>query len=233
MKPRMFQIKFVSKNLRWIQEIRRKFYDCPQILTIHDDIESCVRENTVFVSPANSYGTMNSGVDYVLSRRMFPGVEGHVKDKIASLGIHTALGRPFLPIGCAVFVNTGPTSGLIVTPTMVSPRSVADTNNAFISFLVALTMMKKYREKTQQESIFTTLVVTSHCCGYGEMEEKTSAFQMRSAYDDFMSGIYPYEVDMLDIPDVLVNSPAVEDEPEEETPPENIKVVDISFHARF
>jgi O-acetyl-ADP-ribose deacetylase (regulator of RNase III) len=233
MKHRMFRIKFVSKNLQWIQEIRSRFYDCPQILAIHGDIADCPKENTVFVSPANSYGTMNGGIDSVLNERVFPGVEGLVKDKIASLGIQTALGRPFLPIGCAVFVKTGATSGLIAAPTMVSPRSVAETNNAFLSFLVALTMMKKYREKTQQESILTTLVVTSHCCGYGEMDEEVSAQQMRAAYDEFMSEIFRYEIDKYDAPDVMINSSAVVTEPQEDKRVEEFKFVDISLHARF
>jgi O-acetyl-ADP-ribose deacetylase (regulator of RNase III) len=233
----MFQILFVSKNLRWIEEIRRRFYDFPQIKIVYGDIIGIPRENTVFVSPANSYGTMNGGIDSILNERIFPGVQGFVKNKIASLGIQTALGRPFLPLGSAVFVKTGETSGLIATPTMVSPRSVADTNNAFVSFLTALTMMKKYRELTQQESVFTTLVVTSHCCGYGEMDESLSALQMREAYDDFMSGIYPYEVDKLDVPDVLINAPAADNEPDDESYTDTLsletRTIDISLHARY
>ena len=41
---------------------------------------------TAFVSPANSLGFMDGGIDFVLSRFMFPGVEASVKAAFAREG---------------------------------------------------------------------------------------------------------------------------------------------------
>jgi O-acetyl-ADP-ribose deacetylase (regulator of RNase III) len=43
--------------------------------------------NSAFVSPANSIGFMDGGIDYVYSRDMFVGVEKAVKGKIREIGL--------------------------------------------------------------------------------------------------------------------------------------------------
>ena len=92
----------------------------------------------------------------------------------------TLLGRSYLPIGSAFCVPVGESTGLICAPTMFLPHDVSQTRNAYLSFLACLLLFQKLK-------VYKTLVVTSHCCGYGKMSEETSANQMRQAYDDFIS----------------------------------------------
>ena len=74
-------------------------------------IQDVKRKGAAFVSPANSLGFMDGGVDYTLSREMFPGCEKEVKKKIWELaaqdpegGHKTLLGRPYLRVGSALWV---------------------------------------------------------------------------------------------------------------------------------
>ena len=128
-------IVFVSLNGDWIHEIAKRF---PKSQVICDTVESVPRENTVFVSPANSLGFMDGGIDWIYSRCMFPGCESAVKSKIQQVGKYTALHRPYLPVGSAVCIPVGETTGLICAPTMFHPSDVSHTRNAYWSVLAAL-----------------------------------------------------------------------------------------------
>ncbi len=174
-------LHFVSLNETWISEMKLLF---PAADVTCGDVKDIPRERTAFVSPANCLGFMDGGIDLVYSRKMFPGCEQAVKQKIRTLGFQTLLGRPYLPIGSAFCVPVEDTTGLICAPTMFLPHDVSKTRNAYLSFLAALLVCKHVGN-------YNTLVVTSHCCGYGKMVEAESARQMRLAYDDFQTGKYP------------------------------------------
>ncbi len=174
-------LHFVSLNETWINEIKQLF---PEGKATCGDVASIPQDKTIFVSPANCLGFMDGGIDSVYSRKMFPGCETQVKQKILELGFTTLLGRPYLPIGSAFSIPVGETSGLICAPTMFLPHDVSKTRNAYLSFLAALIVFQKV-------GLYETLVVTSHCCGYGKMPEVESAKQMRQAYDDFLEGKMP------------------------------------------
>jgi O-acetyl-ADP-ribose deacetylase (regulator of RNase III) len=175
------RLHFVSLNEAWIHEIQQLF---PDAQTTCGDVQTIPLEKTAFVSPANCLGFMDGGIDYVYSRKMFPGCEKQVKQKIRDLGFKTLLGRDYLPIGSAFLVPVGETTGLLCAPTMFLPHDVSQTRNAYLSCLAAFLVFQKI-------GLYETLVLTSHCCGYGKMSEIESAKQMRKAYDDFLTGIYP------------------------------------------
>jgi O-acetyl-ADP-ribose deacetylase (regulator of RNase III) len=172
---------FVSLNQKWIDSIKPLFPDSEAIC---GDVQTIPREQTTFVSPANCLGFMDGGIDLVYSRKMFLGCEQTVRQTIREIGLQTLLGRPYLPIGSALGIPVGETTSLICAPTMFLPHDVSETRNAYHACLAALLCWKKMKSDT-------TLVFTSHCCGYGKMNEEESAKQMRDAYDDFSSGRVP------------------------------------------
>ena len=174
------KLHFCSLNKEWCDLIGELFKDA--IVTC-GDVAEIPRENTVFVSPANCLGFMDGGIDMVYSRKMFPGCEKQVRDRIRSLGFKTGLGRYYFRIGSAFIVPVAETTGLICAPTMFLPHDVSATQNAYRSFLAALLVAKKAGD-------FGTLVVTSHCCGYGKMSITESANQMKRAYNDFVEGFH-------------------------------------------
>ena len=195
-------IHFVSLNTKWIDEMRALFNSNEDVAKISCiDIRKVPKKDTVFVSPANCLGFMDGGIDAVLSK-MFPGVQRQVQNKIRSIGFRTCSGRPYLPIGSALIVPFPDIeSAVVCAPTMYQPCDVSDTQNAYSSFLAALLLCNNAKPQTK------TLVVTSHCCGFGQMTECESAKQMRKAYDDFMSGAYEQPTFASDNSFVLMSQP--------------------------
>ena len=181
-------IKFISFNQEWVDSIRIHFQNTPLIIVDNCDIKNIPTENTCFVSPANSLGFMDGGIDLVLSRTIMPGIEKKVKKRIQELGIMSSMGRPYLPIGSVIAVPHDLVTYLIVTPTMFLPHDVRGTQNAYWSFYAAL---KMWRKLCVQKNKKFNLVVTSHCCGVGRMSGKEAADQMKRAYDDFIHGKGP------------------------------------------
>lgn len=181
------KIHFISFDATWVATMSELFSDISGITVTQGNIKSVPVENAVFVSPANSLGYMDGGIDYVLSREMFPGLQTRVQSLIRSEGVRNPFGRYYIPVGSAISLRIGGTPAhLIVAPTMFQPRDVSRTRNAYWSFLAALTLFHKSYGWGWGE---LTLVATSHCCGYGCMDSVESARQMHAAYMDFSSGV--------------------------------------------
>jgi O-acetyl-ADP-ribose deacetylase (regulator of RNase III) len=217
-------IVFISLNKVWTDELRKLLEAQESITIIHGNVKDLPRTNTTFVSPANSLGFMDGGIDYVYSRVMFSGVENAVQQKIAEIGKKTALGRPYLPIGQAIAVPTStPTAHLIAAPTMFLPHDVSKTQNAYASTLAALALHAKYAPET-------TLVLTSHCCGYGKMDEAESAKQMIQALHDFRNNRTPVD-EMLEVPDYVAYPSRDNEQPNcyDNREIKEIKITDLLF----
>lgn len=211
-------IHFVSLNSKWIEEIQKVFHGIA-VKASCANVETIPVQNTIFVSPANSLGFMDGGIDLVYSKKMFPGCQRTVQGKIKELGLTTALGRFYIPVGSACIVPTSSTSALICAPTMFLPHDVSQTKNAYYSAFAAFLQFKKI-----QNPEYKTIVLTSHCCGYGKMSEEQSALQMRQAYDDFIMGKYPEDTSKTQ--DVLL-LPSRDDEQPDNYDNREIKVIDI------
>lgn len=176
-------IKFISHHNVWVDSMKEHFKNTLFVSAEKGDIRDIPIENHCFVSPANSLGFMDGGIDLVLSREIMPGIERKVKKCIQDLGIISSMGRPYLPIGSVISVPHDLNTFLIVTPTMFLPHDVRGTENAYWSFYAAL---KMWRKLCIQKNKKFNLVVTSHCCGTGKMSGEESALQMKRAYDDFI-----------------------------------------------
>lgn len=193
-------LHFVDLNQEFIDAISKKFleggytnieYTCGSVETIDPNYKA-------FISPGNSLGFMDGGIDYVYSRKMFPGVEQKIKAMIKGLSqesyliqqgisLITRLGRPYMKIGSAVCQIVGPNSCIIACPTMFLPHDVSMTQNAYNAFMAALLMVKK---KSPNKTI---IVCPALCCGYGKMSPEISADQIYRAYIDFHNGIFPQD----------------------------------------
>lgn len=154
------------------------------------------RENTAFVSPANSLGFMDGGIDAAYMM-MFNGVQQSVRSSIRQLGMTTGLGRPYLPIGSALYVSVDDTNVLISSPTMFLPHNVASTQNAYHAFMASLCMFEKARLTRPSLSC---IVCPAMCTGYGCMPAEQSVEQMHRAFEDFMHGKRPDQIKMADTP---------------------------------
>lgn len=107
--------------------------------TITGDIYEQNHPNSIYVSPANSLGFMDGGIDAIYSRKMFPECEIRVKNTIKKIGIQDLMGRYYLPIGCSTLVPVKHSKNhdkftnqyLMSTPTMLLPQNVSQTKNPY------------------------------------------------------------------------------------------------------
>nr|QBK86106.1 MAG: macro-like domain protein [Marseillevirus LCMAC101] len=181
-----------------------------------------------FVSPANSYGGMDGGIDDIYSA-MFPGpptIEKIVQDCIEEKSIFSNTSTqkgygfnktlPVLPIGSGIIVPVPQRSGvisevdtyLISVPTMVLPRDISNSHNAYYATMAALQVVHKYnRSMDFRNPKIGTIYIPGMCTGCGKMPLKQAARQMMVAIRDFEErGIRPNYED--DSPHSDVYSPA-------------------------
>lgn len=133
-----------------------------------------------YVSPANSFGIMDGGLDLALRDYFGYEIQERVEEAIQGRG-----GR--LAVGEAVIVPTGDEEipYLIVAPTMERPSNVAYTNNAYDAMTALLGAVQTFNEEHPGE--IETVAVPGLCTGIGGMEPAVAAQQMREAYDQAQS----------------------------------------------
>jgi O-acetyl-ADP-ribose deacetylase (regulator of RNase III) len=160
-----------AKELRWEIEL----HNLTDIKTIP------LLAGSSFVSPTNSLGFMDKGVNYVLSNIMFPEIEDKLKKIIKDMGSQTLLKRQFLQIGKALTVETQvPGVFLIATPTMWLNEDARGTNNAYHAMYAVL-------KEASLNSLIKDIYFTGFCTGYGMVEAKIAIEQMKMAHDDFLN----------------------------------------------
>lgn len=102
------------------------------------------------VSPANSFGYMDGGIDLVYSR--FFGWE--LQEKLQAQLLAEHFGE--LPVGQAVIVPTGHASipFLVSAPTMRVPSSIAKTLNVYLAFRAALIAVRNHNATSERSTPF-------------------------------------------------------------------------------
>jgi O-acetyl-ADP-ribose deacetylase (regulator of RNase III) len=176
------RVALVDKYGSLVDAAQRAGWLEAELLPYTDVREVARSPGTAFVSPANSLGFMDGGIDYTLSRVMFPGVEQLVKDAIAQQGVPTMLGRMHLPIGRAVVVPTpGHDGGLLVSaPTMWLPQDVRGTRNAYHATYAALA--------AASDAGAGLVVLPGMATGCGMVPADEAVAQMARAHRDFARG---------------------------------------------
>lgn len=134
------------------------------------------------VSPANSFGHMNGGIDLVYTYQLGHQIEERLRERLA---------RDFggeLPVGQAVIVPTGRREipWCISAPTMRTPTLVADTLNAYLAFRAAL--MAVLEHNRGQEAPIHSVLCPGLGTAVGRMPVDRCARQMRAAWDRVLGG---------------------------------------------
>ena len=128
-------IIFISLSETYTEKIKQYGFEA-KTMKIQDYIPN-PNNKTYYVSPANSLCFMDGGIDYALSRIIFPNIEIEIKKIVKQLGITSIVGKPYLPIGSSIIVNKGKKS-LIISPTMLLPQNVSNTKNAYYATMAVL-----------------------------------------------------------------------------------------------
>lgn len=152
----------------------------------------------IYVSPANSYGFMDGGIDDLYTE-MFSNIQDKVMQKIGesmiTCKLHSFSDMPALPIGSAVMVNIDGTKQnrrfLIAAPTMVTPGQIIGTRNVYYAFLAILNLL----DKTDGTDI--TVAIPGMGTGIGKLTANESAEQIAEACLTFLSQDYEHSSDLV------------------------------------
>jgi len=129
------------------------------------------------VSPANSFGFMDGGLDYALSVRFGWGMQNILQEKIQNLDEKELL------VGRSLTLETNDEQipYLISAPTMRVPMSfnIATSVNAYLAMKAILIAVKN-------NSNINTVAIPGLCTGCGRMSPDTAANQMYSAYKEII-----------------------------------------------
>lgn len=153
----------------------------PNFQFVCDSLENLVKRYpniNAIVSPANSYGYMNGGIDRYINQ-LLDNVEPIVRDRIEKIGVYDNSGRKFLPIGnCEVIFKNN--IFLFVSPTMLTPmRLDKNSTNIFHAFFAVL---------HTAISSGKNLTIACPCLGtgVGQFDPTESARQVLAAWNMFI-----------------------------------------------
>lgn len=174
----------LDKNI--VREFNKAFQDVPNITSEQVDVIELIKSNrlTHVVSPANSYGYMDGGIDQVyLDYFKEPNIQTTVQKEIGKVGIKDCFKRKFLPVGSAIVVPTGydNCSNLICAPTMKVPQRVSPSN-VKLAFYGILNCVKNIEDPL-------VIGIPGLCTGVGGVSAHDFAFQMRLAYNSFSTNV--------------------------------------------
>lgn len=129
------------------------------------------------VSPANSFGFMDGGIDLVYSRRFGWGLQRRLQQVLAQHHYGE------LPVGQAVVVETEDPEipWLVSAPTMRVPRDISETVNAYLAFRATLLAIDALNKNAAAP--IRTLLCPGLGTAIGRMPHDQAAKQMRAAYD--------------------------------------------------
>lgn len=131
------------------------------------------------VSPANSFGFMDGGIDLIYSYFFGWDLQRRLQEKIR-VDWHGEL-----PVGCADIVETKhhQIPYLISTPTMRIPMNVQATSNVYLAFRAALITAAKYK--------FNTILCPGLGTGVGKVTAESCADQMLQAFNNWKLPKFP------------------------------------------
>lgn len=173
-----------DRNPAIVEQWRASFAGVAEVEVSHGDIFDVTAD--AIVSPANSFGYMDGGIDLVYSRHFGWDLQEALQAKIRD----EFFGE--LPVGWATIVQTGDDAipFLVSAPTMRVPLIVDETVNAYLAFRAALIAVQQHNVRAGRriESILCPGLGTA----VGRMRPLTCARQMRWAYDAIIEGEVPF-----------------------------------------
>ncbi|WP_298257643.1 macro domain-containing protein [Bradyrhizobium sp.] len=129
------------------------------------------------ISPANSFGYMDGGIDLVYLHRFGWELQTRLQTQIK------ADYDGELPVGQATIVETFDEKipYLVSAPTMRVPTSVANTVNAYLAFRAAIRAIKQHNR--EQPETIRTVLCPGLCTAIGRMPTDLAAKQMAAAFE--------------------------------------------------
>jgi O-acetyl-ADP-ribose deacetylase (regulator of RNase III) len=166
------KIKFCDTNSDVANALHTVFAGVADVTVMNGNILTVTGD--AIVSPANSYGYMDGGIDLAYVRHFGLEIQRRVQ---SAIGTYYDDG---VPVGEAVTVKTGHAKVplLISAPTMRLPGDVRGTDNAYLAMRAALRQARQHNVQT--------LLCPGLCTLTGRMDPTEAAAQMHRAYVEFV-----------------------------------------------
>lgn len=171
----MLTVHLRDINTGVVKAWERSFKDVPGVFVSRGDIFG--HEADAIVSPANSFGYMDGGIDLLYSK--YFGWE--LETSLRALLSEQHYGE--LPVGQAVVLATGHEiiPFLVSAPTMRVPMNISQTVNVYLAFRAALIAVLAHNAIA--DTPIQSLLVPGLGTGIGEVTPERAATQMRLAYN--------------------------------------------------
>ena len=168
----------IDSNPRMIAAWRLFFDGLADVKIAEGDLTS-VTACQAIVSPANSFGFMDGGLDYAISERLGWDLQERLQERIKQLPEGELL------VGKALTMETGDSSipYLLVAPTMRIPTdfNIATSLNAYLA-------MKAVLIEATAHPYINSVAISGFCTGVGKMPFEIAARQMFFAYQEIVLG---------------------------------------------
>ena len=168
------KIHLVDRDARLVAAWGEVFRDHAEVVAERRDFFEL--EADAMVSPANSFGIMDGGLDAAI-RTTIRGVDQRVLNALRNRH------HGELHVGMAEIVETGDPRWpfLICAPTMRIPEDVSRSVNAYVAFRAILLEVRRHNEAGSLPQI-RSILCSGLCTGVGAMPPRRCAAQMRIAY---------------------------------------------------
>jgi O-acetyl-ADP-ribose deacetylase (regulator of RNase III) len=168
------KIYLIDRSSPLVSEWKAQFADCPVVEAIAGDYFQ--RPADAIVSPANSFGVMDGGLDLAIRDELGFAVERKIQEVI----VERHHGE--LPIGCAEIIETNEPRWkyMIAAPTMRIPEPIPFTINAYLAFRAILVAVENFNKRVGRREI-DSVVCSGLGTGVGGVSALKCARQMRAA----------------------------------------------------
>ena len=175
----MFELILVAPEKLLYQAFQEYFSRFADVTIVGDRFE-WLTEYDCLVSPANSFGMMDGGMDAAITSFFGKSLEEKVQRRI----LDDYFGEQ--PIGTSIIVETEHPKHpfLAHTPTMRVPMNIQGTDIPYVAMWAMLLAVRQHNKNAQRQ--IKSVVCPGFGTGIGRVPYKEAARQMAIAYDRFL-----------------------------------------------
>jgi O-acetyl-ADP-ribose deacetylase (regulator of RNase III) len=169
----LFELRDLNADM--VRAWQKYFTGVANVRISHGEIFGSTAD--AIVSPANSFGYMDGGIDLVYLHRFGWELQTRLQTHLKT--DHDGE----LPVGQATIVETFDSDipYLVSAPTMRIPMNVAGTVNAYLAFRAAIRAIKQHNR--EQPGSIRTVLCPGLCTAIGRMPPELAARQMAAAFE--------------------------------------------------
>lgn len=179
------EIHLRDRSLEMVKAWEMAFKGAKNVYLTHGNIfdDGTHMNSEAIVSPANSFGFMDGGIDGVYSTFFGWKMSERLRSQIRLHHDGELLVGNYEVVEIFQDKSDASIPYLISVPTMRTPQNVSHTVNAYLAFRAALRAAKKFN--------FHSILSPGMATAIGQMPFEQAAIQMRQAYNEITSGEKP------------------------------------------